>query len=164
MTNKDKTTQKVNVDIVVSGQTPLLPTAEASEEQKREAYYYFGVLSASFAELESRVQFLLGTMCHFQGIIEYYLIEENSLDRNMQLLNKINQALRFAPEKIKKLSDEVRLVRQVRNDMIHGRWEIFLNEGLTPVIAVWESKIKAYKSSNGHGFQRGYQHVFTFAD
>lgn len=167
LTIEERDRKKIKVitaDVISKGRVPVESASPASEEQKKEVFYNFGLLSTLFAELEVRVQHLLGTICRFQGLIEYHLTEDNTLDRNMQLLNKINRILKFEPSKIKMLSNSLGKVRETRNKMIHGRWDIFLDKQGELVIAVWDYKIKVDEKDNHSHVQRGWQHTFIIND
>lgn len=134
---------------------------KANEEQHQEAFFYLGVLSATFASIEIHVQHLLGVISGL-NIIDYQLIEDNSLGKNLQLLKKMN---RFHQFKIKEIEDFIKgatKLSEVRNTLIHGRWEIIVDETQTPFATVWNYKIKFSENDGQKLFERGVQHAFTF--
>lgn len=137
------------------------PTSPASEEEKAKAYAYLGILATTFAMLESRLMSLIASM---EGIslVGFAMIENNSLEKNLQLLETINKMRLLEPEKLKAFIAEVKRIKNHRNNLIHGDWQIFRNEEDKPVIAVRNKKTKIEKVGTEVHFKFNAQSIYTF--
>lgn len=95
---------------------------KVTESDKHKAYYTLGIISTAFAEMEQRLQDLLVCFMKFETPIGVYFVERNNLETNLQLLSSIYKWLH--DESLKKIVDKIGLVKQDRNNLIHGTWEI----------------------------------------
>src|SRR5690606_4915372 len=62
----------------------------SSSDIVKEFYFYLGLLSTKFAEMETNVVSLLGSLVTEEVFLINPIIEKNSLSQNIELLKKIN--------------------------------------------------------------------------
>jgi len=135
----------------------------ASEKEKEKAYCYLGVLATSFAQLESQIMALIATM---EGLFltGYALIENNSLEKNLQLLETINKFRNLKPKEVKDFIAAVRKLKNDRNSLIHGTWQIFRNETNRPIIAVSNNKTNISTENSQVWLKSTSQKIFSFEE
>lgn len=86
-------------------------------------YTQIGLLSLRFSEIESLITHVIEKLIHSDDeMISYLLIERNVLDKNLQVLEQINQLRNFEKEKIDIIISELKSLKQTRNFFIHGVW------------------------------------------
>ncbi len=98
--------------------------SELKEKCEREAFYLLGKLSTQFAELEELVQEFICFLVLNENVVGQYLLEKNTLDSNLKLLEKLNEYYEFQPEIIHATIQEIYTIKQIRNNLIHGTWFI----------------------------------------
>lgn len=138
-------------------------TAEATADEKLTFYSYLGILATTFAEIETRLQDLIGTMegLHFIG---YKLLEGNSLEKNLQLLSSLSQFRHFKVNEIKEFINGLSKIKTDRNNLIHGNWEIFQDKSLQPVVSVRSSRIRITNINDIKSWQKGSQRIYTIEE
>lgn len=114
-----------------------MPSVEANEEVLKEAYFRLGQLSTSFSEMEEEMFELLSKLISHDWIISSYLIDRNALEKNLQLLEKINDYRGFEIDKVKDLTKLIYSIKEKRNELIHGTWTVrVLKSDHSPIIFV----------------------------
>ncbi|WP_298138306.1 hypothetical protein [Flavobacterium sp.] len=86
-------------------------------------YSRIGLLSVRFSEIESLVSHIIEKLINSDSdMISYLLIENNVLDKNLTILQQINNQRYFEEEKISKIISEIKQLKNIRNLFIHGVW------------------------------------------
>ena len=99
-------------------------------EEKKEFYFYLGLLSTLFAKMESNVLSVLGRLIVDDFVLAQTLIEKNTLTQNIELLKRVSTLRDYEVAEIKNLSDKISNLRRVRNLFVHGVWgEPFMMDG-----------------------------------
>lgn len=94
-------------------------------EFEKEFYAYLGLLSVKFAKLEFNISAILGKLINSdEDLIVITLVENNSLNQNIELLKKINRIRKYQESSIENLIEEIGRVKNERNLFIHGLWGI----------------------------------------
>lgn len=93
-----------------------------TDEHKKEVYFYLGLLSTLFAQMESKLLEILGKHITSDFVLANTLFERNTLYQNIELLKSINNLKKFEQETIKKLVQKISNIRKTRNLFIHGVW------------------------------------------
>lgn len=113
------------------------PSVEANEEVLKEAYHKLGQLSTLFAEMEEEVHEIVSGLISEDWIISSYLIDRNFLEKNLQLLEKLNEYKEFEVDKVKEVVRSIYAVKEKRNELIHGVWSVrIIKSDSSPVIFV----------------------------
>jgi hypothetical protein len=122
-----------------------LPSIEASEEVLRDGYGKLGELSTSFAELEEEFHELISKLISEDWVISSYLIDRNTLEKNIQLLSKINEYLEFEQVKVEGIIKSINAIKEKRNELIHGVWAIrIVKNDNTPLVIVSSHRMARY--------------------
>jgi hypothetical protein len=135
--------------VTTRGRRHILVDSPYREESERVAYFLLGKLSTSFAEMEQELQYLLSYLVMRDTFIGNYLIEKNTLEINLTLLEKANEFEEFEPERVLQLIDLIREVKGHRNTLIHGNW--YVSPGLNEEdisVSVTTNKIKYETDKN----------------
>ncbi len=86
-------------------------------------YSRIGLLSVRFSEIESLVSHIIEKLINSDSdMISYLLIENNVLDKNLTILQQINNQRYFEEERISKIISEIKQLKNIRNLFIHGVW------------------------------------------
>lgn len=91
-------------------------------EKTQEFYASLGILSTKYAMMERNIMRILQKLIGPSHLAGMTLIENNSLSKNLELINKLNRIHGFEEERIKKLLSKINGVRGYRNLFIHGVW------------------------------------------
>ncbi len=135
----------------------------ADKDTLNEGYRKLGVLSTSFSELEQLVQDLIAFIVNLEVVVGLHLIEENSLDKNLQLLMKINKFYKYKDDELKSLCIDIRAIKNDRNSLIHGVWQINLNAKTgEPTITVFKSKVEHNKTEQSEYWSNRTIKYYTF--
>lgn len=95
------------------------------KEFEKEFYAHLGLLSVKFAKLEFNISAILGKLINSdEDLIVITLVENNSLNQNIELLKKINRIRKYQESTIENLIEEIGRVKNERNLFIHGLWGI----------------------------------------
>lgn len=89
---------------------------------EKEFYFYLGLLSTKFAEMETNIISILGGLITDEIFLINPIIEKNSLSQNIDLLKKVNLFKEFEQEDIQILTSRISNIRRNRNLFIHGLW------------------------------------------
>lgn len=74
-----------------------------TDENKKEVYFYLGLLSTLFAKMESKLLIIVGKHITSDFVLANTLFERNTLASNIEMLKNINDLKDFENETVKKL-------------------------------------------------------------
>lgn len=132
-------------------------------EASKEFYYYLGLLSTKFAEVEVNIMSMLGKLVVDEIFLINTIIERNSLRHNIELLKKINLYREFKTSEIKHLIEKISSLRIERNLFIHALWgKPFFKDGKI-MISCLEPKVVSNINSYGRMRQSGKEHEFELS-
>lgn len=113
------------------------PSVEADGDVLKEAYIKLGQLSTLFAEMEEEVHEIVSGLISEDWIISSYLIDRNFLEKNLQLLEKLNEYKEFEVDKVNEVVRLIYAVKDKRNELIHGVWSVrIIKSDNSPVVFV----------------------------
>jgi hypothetical protein len=88
-----------------------------------EFYAHIGLLSVKFAKLEFKLSIIVGKLLDPKDdLIPTLITENNSLNKNIELLKKIDRVRNWEHSLISKLIGQVSKIKNDRNLFIHGIW------------------------------------------
>lgn len=126
-----------------------------TDENKKEVYFYLGLLSTLFAKMESKLLIIVGKHITSDFVLANTLFERNTLAANIEMLKKINDLKEFENETVNRLIQKITNIKKIRNLFIHGVWsdpEVRVNEIF---IVCRESKLDySEKKENGNRISR----------
>ena len=94
-----------------------------THENKKEVYFYLGLLSTLFAKMESKLLDILGKHITSDFVLANTLFERNTLYQNIEILKSVNDLKGFEEVTVKKLIQKISSIRKTRNLFIHGVWD-----------------------------------------
>jgi hypothetical protein len=127
-------------------------------ELEQSVYFHLGILSTQFANIEEAIHDLIVDMSDGDDIYTIHLIEKNTLERNLQLLELLNKYRKYKPDEMTTLISSIRKVKTMRNHLIHGKWDKPLSTGNDVSITVSQSKVEEFKFETLPGQPSGYSH------
>jgi hypothetical protein len=134
-----------------------------ASQSSREFYYYLGLLSTKFAEVETNIMSIVGKLVIDEVFLINTIIEKNSLSQNIELLKKLNLYREFEQEVIKNLVEKVSMLRSDRNLFIHALWgEPFLKDDKV-LVSCLEPKILSRIGRYGRTWASGREHEFELS-
>ncbi|MFH6989249.1 hypothetical protein ACHRVW_16025 [Flavobacterium collinsii] len=93
-----------------------------TDENKKEVYFYLGLLSTLFAQMESKLLIIVGKHITSDFVLANTLFERNTLASNIEMLKNLNNLKDFENETVKKLVEKISNIKKIRNLFIHGVW------------------------------------------
>lgn len=93
-----------------------------SPDHVREYYFYLGQISILFANVEENIMAILGSLLNSNQVLIKIVLEGNGLEKNIQILKKVNQMQHFQEPQLTQLIQQIGTVKKVRNKFIHGIW------------------------------------------
>lgn len=98
---------------------------------EQEFYATLGVLSVSFASMESKVKQLLALLINpDEELVSMMMIQNLNLENTLSRLSDINNHREFYETELTEIIKRVRKIKKERNLFIHGVWYTpYLNEG-----------------------------------
>ena len=94
-----------------------------TDENKKDVYFYLGLLSTLFAKMESKLLDILGKHITSDFVLANTLFERNTLYQNIEILKSVNDLKGFEEVTVKKLIQKISSIRKTRNLFIHGVWD-----------------------------------------
>jgi len=121
---------------------------------QKELYEKVGELSILYAKLEFNVSKILSMLINSDDeTISIYLLERNTLQKNLELLRNFNRLRDFRSDDIEQLMISINKVKDRRNLFIHGLWsKPSIREGQK--IAYCEERKIKYTKQNERGHQQ----------
>lgn len=112
-----------------------------TDENKKEVFFYLGLLSTLFAKMESKLLDILGKHITSDFVLANTLFEKNTLYQNIELLKNINKLKDFENDTVKTLINKISNIRKTRNLFIHGVWSEPIEFENDIIIVCRESKL-----------------------
>lgn len=133
-------------------------------EIEKEFFFYLGLLSTKFAEMETNVTSILGGIITDDIFLINPVIEKNSLSQNVELLKKINLYKEFEKDNIHSLLTVISEVRKDRNLFIHGLWGKPYKDGDEILIHCLEQRITPKMVRLGRMWTSAKEHSFKLSE
>ena len=127
---------------------------------KQEFYYYLGLMSTKFAKIEYNILTILGLLIIEDFVLSGTLLERNTLERNIELLKKVNQYRMFKTSLVSQMLAKLGSVKKNRNLFIHGIWSEPYIEENDLMISCSERKIQHTMLSHGNNWSSAKNHKF----
>lgn len=134
------------------------------DDIEKEFYFHLGLLSTRFAEMETNVMSLLGSIITDEIFLINPVIEKNSLSQNLDLLKKVNLYKEFEQEAVQDLINRISNVRKNRNLFIHGLWGKPYQKDGEVLIDCLEQKITPKMVTLGRMWASAKEHYFKLSD
>ena len=135
----------------------------AASLPKQEFYYYLGLLSTKFAKTEYNILMILGLLIVEDFVLTGTLLEQNTLDRNIQILKKINKYRRFKSNLMSQMLEKLGSVKKNRNLFIHGIWSDPYVEENDLMISCTEPKVQLTELAHCRNWSSAKSHKFRIA-
>lgn len=133
-------------------------------ESTKEFYYYLGLLSIKFAEVENNMLSIIGTLVTDDIFSINIVIEKNSLGQNIEILKKLISFRDFEQETAKKIIEKISTLRIERNLFIHALWgEPILKDGKV-IICCLQAKINSKMVQAGRMWASAKKYEFELSD
>lgn len=101
-----------------------------TQETEREFYGLVGLVAIRFAKLEALFSDLLSDLIHpNDNLLSATLTKEFFHFRTIELVKEIGRMRPLDLEELKEIVSEAKSLRHIRNDFVHGIWEIDKREG-----------------------------------
>ncbi|WP_286882633.1 hypothetical protein [Sphingobacterium sp. UBA5980] len=86
-------------------------------------YTRIGLLSVRFSEIESLITHIIEKLINSDDeLINHFLIKENSLHVNLELIKKLSSFRHYEEERISEIVSKLKPLQRLRNSFIHGVW------------------------------------------
>lgn len=86
-------------------------------------YTRIGLLSIRFSEIESLITHIIEKLINSDDeLINHFLIKENSLHVNVELIKKLSSFRHYEEERILQIVSKLKPLQRLRNSFIHGVW------------------------------------------
>jgi hypothetical protein len=110
-------------------------------ENKKEVYFFLGLLSTLFAKMEADLLKILGKLITSDFVLANTLFERNTLAQNIEMVKKISDLKQYEVKTIKGLTDKISNIKKTRNLFIHGVWSEPIEKDNDIIITCRESKL-----------------------